>query len=78
MACEVSLGAFRYAATAPGDEDIFGEAGVGVFHLDEGILDTAFAEVLDQVGQFSIWNKVNKLYPCDSIPNSLTSGALHF
>lgn len=49
MAGEVSLGALRDTASAPGDENVFGEAGIRVLDLDEGELDTSFAKVLNQV-----------------------------
>lgn len=55
VAGEVALGPFGDTATAPGDEDVLGKTAVGVLDLDECELDTAFVEVLDQVGELTVW-----------------------
>ena len=54
VAGEVALGALRDATTAPGDEDILRKSRVGVLDLDEGELDAALVEILDQVGQLAV------------------------
>jgi hypothetical protein len=54
MACEVALGALGHTAAAPGDHDIFRKARVWVLDSDKSKLDAAFAEVLDELGEFAV------------------------
>jgi hypothetical protein len=54
MAGEVAFGPLRNTATAPGDEHVLGETAVGILDLDEGELDTALAEVFDELGKLAI------------------------
>ena len=54
VAGKVPLCSLGDTAAAPGDQDVFRESAVGVLDLDEGELDAAFVEVLDQVGKLTI------------------------
>jgi hypothetical protein len=54
MAGEVALGSLRDAATAPGDQDILGKAGVWVFDSGECELDAAFAKFLGKLGEITL------------------------
>lgn len=54
MAGEVTLGALRNTATAPGDEDILGERGIRVLDLDKSELNAALIEILDQISQLAL------------------------
>lgn len=55
MAHEVSLCTLGYTTSAPGDQDVLRESGVGVLDLDVGELDATLVEVLDQVGQLTLY-----------------------
>ena len=50
MAREVALGPLGDTASAPGDEHVLGQTGVGVLDLDIGELDSTLVEVLNKVG----------------------------
>jgi hypothetical protein len=54
MTCEVALGALGDASAAPGDEDIFGKAGIRVFDSDKSELDATFAEFFGKFGKFAV------------------------
>lgn len=54
MARKVTLCPLRNTFTAPGDEDILGEASVRVFDLDVGELYSSFRELLDEIFQFAL------------------------
>lgn len=55
---KVALGPFRYTLATPGDEDVLGQAGVGVGHFHIGKLDSTLREFFDQVYQFPSCNCV--------------------
>ena len=47
VACKISLRALRYATTTPGNQDVFGEAGIGILDFQVGELDAAFVKVFN-------------------------------
>lgn len=54
VAGKVPLCSLGDATAAPGDQDVFGESTVGVLDFDEGELNAAFVEILDQVRKLTI------------------------
>lgn len=54
VAGKVPLCSLGDTTAAPGNQDVFGKSTVGVLDFDEGELDAAFVEVLDQVGKLTI------------------------
>jgi hypothetical protein len=57
VAGEIPLCSFWHTFSTPSNEDILGETGVGVRHLNIGELHSSFREFLDQIGQFTLYKR---------------------
>ena len=54
VACEVALCAFGDTSSAPANENKFGKTRIWVLDLDKGELDSALAEVFNQLSEVAI------------------------
>jgi hypothetical protein len=61
VAGEVSLCALGDTSSTPADKNKLGETRIGVLDLDKGELDSALAEVLNQLGELAIWKIISIL-----------------
>lgn len=61
VAGEVSLCALGDTSSTPADKNKLGETRIGVLDLDKGELDSALAEVLNQLGELAIWRIISIL-----------------
>lgn len=54
MAGKVTFGPFRDTFTAPPNEDVLGQARVGIYHLYIGKLNSSLRELFNEILQFTI------------------------
>lgn len=55
MTGEVALCPLRDTLTAPGDQYILGQTGVGINDLEVGELNSTLGELFDEIVQFTVW-----------------------